>query len=564
MYILGVNAASHNSAACLVRDGELLSFVEEERFDRIKYSTAFPIHAIDYCLSHAGIGMEDVDAVALAGVPRREITLSAGAWFRNVFRPWYRRWLRNQILVTGIYKDFRQKGRLRGRLGFRGDLHYVEHHLCHASSAFHLSPFDEAAILTVDAQGDGLASAIYRGEGRRIRRVEGYRFPKASLGHFYDCVGEFVGFRPVRDAGKTMGLASYGDPEALDARFRRLVTMNSGGHVDFDLSFMKHERGVRSCRRFASEFGEPRRPDESPTDERFANVAAAGQAVLERAILHLAEHARKVTGSRHLCIAGGVGLNSVANGIVVRSGLFDDVWIQPAANDAGLALGAAFDVWHEVRGGVRRFRMDHAYWGPGFTDEEVRRSLEISKIPFTVLEDPAETAAGLVADEKIVGWFQGRMEAGPRALGNRSILTNPRRAEMKDVVNRYVKHRESFRPFAPSAVEGRAGEFFDVDRPSPYMLIIADVLPEKRDEVAAITHVDGTARLQTVAEAQNPDYHRLITRLGERTGTPVVMNTSFNIRGEPIVCTPEDALRCFFSTGMDELILGRFHVGKGG
>jgi carbamoyltransferase len=438
----------------------------------------------------------------------------------------------------------------------------VEHHLCHASSAFHLSPFTESAILTVDAQGDGLASGIYRGEGAKITLEKGYRFPRTSIGHFYDCIGEFVGFRPVKDAGKTMGLASYGDPAAYAGRFEKLCSLDGNGEVRFDLDYMKHERGMRSCRKFVREFGPPREPDESPTDPRFANLAAATQDTLEKAVVHLAEHAKRLTGSKHLCIAGGVGLNSVANGIVLRSGTFEDVWIQPAANDAGLALGAAFDVWHEKLGGPRSFTMEHAYYGPGFTDEEIRHSLEISKIPFDPVEDPAAKAAELVAQEKIVGWFQGRMETGPRALGNRSILAHPKRAEMKDIVNKYVKHRESFRPFAPSAVEEEADRFFDISRPVPYMLVIGDVRPEHRDDLAAITHVDGTARLQTVSAKQNPAYHRLIGKVGELTGVPVVLNTSFNIRGEPIVATPEDALRCFFSTGIDELVMGSFRVRK--
>ncbi len=563
MYILGVNAASHNSSACLVKDGLLLAFAEEERFDRVKYSTAFPARAIAYCLEEADIGPGDLDVVAIAGVPGREIRLSAGAWARHAFRPWYRAWLGNQILVTGIYKDHRQRKKLRGSVGFRGALRYVEHHLCHASSAFHLSPFEEAAILTVDAQGDGLASAIYRGEGARIRKLAGYRFPESSIGHFYDCVGEFLGFRPVKDAGKTMGLSSYGDPAVLKGRFGTLAALSPRGVVSFSLGWLKHERGVRSCRRFTGEFGACRKPEEDPTEERFIHVAAAAQDVLERAILHLAEHARRLTGSRYLCLAGGVGLNSVANGILVRTGLFDDVWIQPSANDGGLALGAAYQVWHEDAGGERRQVMEHAYYGPGFTDERIREVLEISKIPSERLEDPAARAAELVARERIVGWFQGRMEAGPRALGNRSILAHPRRGEMKDIVNRYVKHRESFRPFAPSALEERAGEFFDIDRPSPFMLLVCDTRPEERERLAAITHVDGTARLQTVSRKQNPRYHALLRRVGELTGVPVVLNTSFNIRGEPIVATPEDALRCFFSTGIDDLVMGSYLVTKG-
>ncbi|MEN8152247.1 MAG: carbamoyltransferase N-terminal domain-containing protein, partial [Planctomycetota bacterium] len=304
MYILGVNAASHNSAACLVRDGQLLSFVEEERFDRVKYSTAFPSRAIGYCLDHAGIGMGDVDEVAIAGLPRKEFVLSGMSLLRHFRRPWYRTWLRNQMLVTAGTRDFRQRGRLRGALAFRGPVRYVEHHRCHAASAFHLSPFDTAAILTVDAQGDGLASAIYEGEGNRIRPLAGYRFPEGSIGHFYDCIGEFLGFRPVKDAGKTMGLASYGDPDALLPRMEKLVTFGSGGRVEFDVDFLKHERGRRSCARFTKEFGPVLADGEEPTEPRFANVAAAGQRLLEKAILHLAEHARELTGAKHLCVAG--------------------------------------------------------------------------------------------------------------------------------------------------------------------------------------------------------------------------------------------------------------------
>jgi carbamoyltransferase len=562
MYILGINAASHNSSACLVHDGVLVAFAEEERFDRVKYSTAFPEGAIRSCLAEAGIGLGDVTVAAFAGVPSTEMAASAKAWLRHLDRPWYRGWLRDQVLVTGLYLGVRERHRLRGRLGFRGRIAFVGHHLCHAVSAFCLSPFSEAAVLTVDAQGDGVASAIYSGEGTTLRRIEAWPFPEASIGHFYDCITEFVGFKPVRDAGKTMGLSSYGDPAALAPKFAPLCRLGPGGRVRFAVEFMKHEVGQRSCRRFIRAFGEPRRPDEDPTAPRFAHVAAAAQSVLERAFLHLAEHAKRVTGSARLCVGGGVALNSVANGVLLRSGMFEDLWIQPAANDAGLALGAAFATWHGDCGGPRRFVMEHASYGPSFPDDAIRNLLEVSKVRFEPVDDPADRAARLLAEEQIVGWFQGRMEAGPRALGNRSILAHPRRAGMKDTLNRFVKHRESFRPFAPSALEERVGECFAIDRPSPYMLLVCDVRGERRGDLEAITHVDGTARLQTVSRRTNPLYHRLIERFASITGIPVVLNTSFNIRGEPIVCTPEHAIRCFFSTGMDDLLIGGFHVMK--
>ena len=303
MYILGINAASHNSSACLVRDGMLVAFVEEERFDRIKYSTAFPQRSIEYCLSEAGIAIGDVNVAAFAGVPSSEMRASAVGMLRHIHRPWYRRWLRDQVLVTGLYMGWRERRRTRG-MGFSGRVAFVDHHECHASSAFHLSPFDRAAVLTVDAQGDGIASAIYLGEGTKLRRLEAYGFPEASIGHFYDCVTEYVGFKPVRDAGKTMGLSSYGDPAALGPKFERLMALEPGGRVRFDPGFMKHERGVRSCRRFAREFGPPRGKDEPATDPRFANVAAAAQGALEKAFIHLRRAREEDHGGRVPCRRG--------------------------------------------------------------------------------------------------------------------------------------------------------------------------------------------------------------------------------------------------------------------
>jgi carbamoyltransferase len=368
--------------------------------------------------------------------------------------------------------------------------------------------------------------------------------------------------RPIRDAGKTMGLASYGDPEAVAETFSKMSSFNSSGDIEFDLKFLKDGWGSKNSKAFLEAFGVPRKPEEEITQPRFANLAAAAQKVIEQGFFHLGEAVKKETGATHLCIAGGVALNSVANGKLIRSGMFEDVWIQPAANDAGLALGAAYHVYNSKLGRPRTYTMKHAFYGPGFDTETIRKALEIGKIPHREIDDPSRTAAELVAQDKIVGWFQGRQEVGPRALGNRSILANPRRADMKDIVNRYVKHREPYRPFAPSAMEDHTPDYFDIDRPNPYMLIVCDVRPEKRDEVPAITHVDGTGRLQTVSREENPLYWKLIDEFRKITGTPVVLNTSFNIRGEPIVTTPEDALKCYFTTGLDALVLDRFLVEK--
>ncbi len=561
MRILGINAASHNASAALVDDGCLVAFAEEERFNREKYTMAFPEQAARYCIRASGGSIEEVDMVAFAGTPSAEMWHSAVDAVRLFGRPWYRTWLRNQVLVTGLYKGGRQVRRARFKLGFDGRLRTVGHHLCHASSAFHCSPHDRAAILTIDAQGDGVASAVYSGDGAAIKHVKTWGFPEHSIGHFYDCVAEWLGFRPVLDAGKVMGLASYGNADSVVEKFETFCRIGRAGDIAFDLDLLKRERGRRSSARFEQLFGPSRRDEESPDEPRFADVAAGAQAILERAVFSLAEAARELTGEQDLCMAGGVALNSVANGKLQMDGPFERIWIQPAANDAGLALGAAFQAWHE-QGGDRKFVMEHAYWGPGHGTEEVRQALEVSKATYREVGDPAAAAAELVAADQIVGWYQGRAEVGPRALGNRSILANPRNPTMKDVVNKYVKHREPFRPFAPSCILEDADQWFERGSPSPYMLKVWRVKEAAKSELPAISHIDGTARLQTVTERENPLYHRYLRELGARNGIPCTLNTSFNIRGEPIVNSPMDALKCYFTTGLDALVIDRFVLMK--
>lgn len=567
MLVLGVNAASHNTSAALVADGRLLAFAEEERFNRERYTTAFPEGTVRFCLEHAGVRPEDVDVVAFAGSPRAEILHSAFDALRLAGRPWYRTWLRDQVAVTGVWKGLVQQRRRLRRAGFAdragGRWRTVDHHLCHASSAFHCSPFDEAAVLTIDAQGDGVASAIYAGRGTRLERLRTWGFPEHSLGHFYDCVGEWLGFKPVKDAGKTMGLAPYGDPGALREQFGRVVSFGSDGEVRFDLDLLKFEAGGRRpSAAFERLFGPARELSEDPTQHRFSDVAAGAQKVVEDAVIALAREARAVTGMRRLCLAGGVALNSVANGKLDLAGVFDEVWVQPAAYDAGLALGAAFAEWHRT-GGERRFVLEHAYWGPDTRDDEVLSALRRAKADWRETPDPAAEAARLLAEGRIVGWYQGRAEVGPRALGNRSILADAQRADVKDVVNREVKHREPFRPFAPSCPLEDSGRWFESGRPTPFMLKVWQVRPEARGRLPGITHVDGSARLQTVTASENALYHRLLTALGRRTGIPVALNTSFNIRGEPIVNSPVDALKCFFTTGLDALVIGKHVLEKG-
>lgn len=562
MVVLGVNAVSHNTSAALVASGQLVAFAEEERFNREKYTMGFPRESIEFCLEHAGITAADVDVIAFAGSPRAEIVHCVVDMLRLWGRPWYRRWLRNQVLVTGLYKGMKQTRAARRLPGFEGTLETHDHHLCHASSAFHCSPYEEAAVLTIDAQGDGVATGLYVGRGAELERVRTWGFPEHSLGHFYDCVGEWLGFRPVRDAGKIMGLASFGDPSRTRAAFDRIVEIGSDGDVRFDLDWLKFDVDRRSSARMEELFGPARRPEESHTDPRFADVAAGAQEVIERAVMALARYAREKTGMSRLCLAGGVALNSVANGKVAMEGVFDDIWVQPAAYDAGLSLGAALLAWHS-RGGERKFVMEHAYWGPDTRDDEVLTALERCKATWTRVDDPAAAAADLVAANKIVGWYQGRAEVGPRALGHRSILANPTHPRMKDVVNLYVKHREPFRPFAPSCILEEADRWFHRGGPSPFMLKVWDVREGCEARLPAITHVDGTARLQTVDGRHNPLYHRLLVEIGRRTGIPCTMNTSFNIRGEPIVNTPLQALQCYFSTGLDALVLGNYVLDKG-
>ncbi len=558
MLILGINAASHNTSAALIADGRLVAFAEEERFNRERYTMAFPDGALGYCLAEAGASAKDLSLVAFAGSPSAEILHSTWDALRLAGRPWYREWLRDQVLVTGFWKGTRQARRVRGRYGYAGAARIVGHHLCHAASAFHCSPFEDAAVLTVDAQGDGLATALYEGRGGSLRRVRAWGFPEHSLGHLYDCVGEWLGFRPVRDAGKTMGLAPYGNAAAAWEKFARFVRIEADGGVRVDLDYLKFDRTRRSSERFEGLFGPARGPDEDPTHPRFADVAAGVQDVVEQAVLALARDARARTGLPNLCLAGGVALNSVANGKLAQQRVFEEVWVQPAAYDAGLSLGAAL----VAADGRRDWVFRHPYWGPDTRTDEVRAALERSKARWREVPDPAAEAARLVAEDRIIGWYQGRAEVGPRALGNRSILCNPQNPRMKDVVNRDVKHREGFRPFAPSCTLEASPTYFDMAAPTPFMLHVWPVRPEWRARLPAITHVDGSARLQTVAPEENPLYHRLLVEVGRRTGIPCVLNTSFNIRGEPIVNSPLDALKCYFTTGLDALVIDRFVLEK--
>jgi carbamoyltransferase len=437
----------------------------------------------------------------------------------------------------------------------------VEHHLCHAAASFLTSPYDEATTLTIDRGGDYLSTAVFRCQGSTMTPVLKVHNPH-SLGELYTAVTWWLGFTPNWDEGKVMALASFGKPTYVDD-FRDMVTLREDGDFRIDLSWAGwHLERKPLSRRFTDRFGPPRLPG-APLTQEHEDVAFAIQAITEETALHLAAAAGRRWGtSPPLCLSGGVVLNSVMNARLLHEGPYGDVFMQPAVGDAGNSLGAALHVWHEVTGKPRTFEMEHASWGPGYSDETIRRALDERKLVYRKVHDPADEAADLIARGKITAWFQGRAEAGPRALGNRSILADPRLPGMKDTLNHEVKHREPFRPFAPSVLEEETPNWFDHPHASPFMLLVLPIKPERRQDVPAVNHVDGTGRLQTVTAANNPSYRRLIEGFFRRTGVPMVLNTSFNDKGEPIVCSPGDALRTYFATGIDALVMGSFVLEK--
>ena len=593
MIVLGLNVYHGNASAAIVCDGQLVAAAEEERFNRVKYAAGFPASAVRYCLRAAGVTLAEVDHVAVPRDPWAHLAAKA------------RYALRLPRFALDRFRAIVRFAGLREELAhacdvdpatIRARFHRVEHHRAHLASAFFVSPFDQAAVLSADGLGDFASTMWAVGQGHRLDVHGAVEFPH-SLGLYYTAITQYLGFWKYGDEYKVMGLAAYGEPAYLD-EFRRIVRARGGsgpqaqggshargqgaalltGRRPFALGleyFVHHRNGPDMTWResdrtpvlgrlfsdyLAARLGPARQPGE-PLDRRHQDVAATLQARLEEVYFDLlnALHAR--TGLRALCLAGGVSFNCVANGKIFDRTPFEQVYIQPAAGDAGLAVGAAFYVYHQVLGRPRSFVMDHAYWGPEFSAAAIRQALEDAGLPYREL--PEETlcreTAHHIAEGKIVGWFQGRMEWGPRALGNRSIVVDPRRLQMKDVLNRRIKHREPFRPFAPSILEETTGEYFERAHPSPFMILAYPVRPDKRAVIPAPTHVDGTGRLQTVSRETNPRYWRLIKEFERLTGVPVVLNTSFN-ENEPIVCTPQEAVDCFRRTHMDVLAIGDYLV----
>lgn len=546
--ILGVNFFSHDTAACLLVDGKPAMLVEQERLNRDMHTKQFPDGAIDLCLAGAGMTMADVDAVAVAQRPVVDLVRGgADAVARRA----------PKRLAAQTYTDTRLMTRvrhLRRRWNYRGPVHRIGHHDAHAAGCFFASPFERAAVLTIDRGGDFLSTTMGEGQGSHIRPLAKIRNPH-SLGEVYTAVTSHLGFRAGSDEGKVMGLAPYGSPDLVPA-MAETVRLLPGGLFEIDLGwFGYHRQGPPVSPLFIDRFG-PARVPESELDPRHKDLAYAVQEVLEEAAVHVGRGLRGRAGSSNLCLSGGVALNSVMNRRLLMDCGFEDIFIQPAASDAGNALGAALWVWHEIMGRPRDWTMTHAYFGRDWADHEVKGAFTDRSVEYRSVPDPAVEAARLVSEGKVVGWFQGRAEVGPRALGARSILADPRRSDMRDIVNHQVKRREWFRPFAPSVLEEHAADYFEGYHPNPFMLIVQPVKPNRRDQIPAVTHVDGTARLQTVSRETNPQYHRLISEFQRLTGVPVVLNTSFNLRGEPMVHRPDEAIDDYLRSGMDAIVMG--------
>ena len=583
MYILGINAFHGDSSAAILRDGKLVAAVEEERFRRIKHWAGFPSLAIQYCLDAASIGIGDVDHVALNSDPSANLLRKVMYTLRN--RPDIRLVL-DRLRNRGERKSLAEEvAELFPDASLVAEFHNVEHHLAHLASAYYVSPFKEAVVVSVDGFGDFSSGAWGIGRDATIKVHDRVYFPH-SLGIFYQAMTQFIGFPHYGDEYKVMGLAPYGQPAYLE-QMREIVKVRSNGSYALNLRYFRHHRekidyewsggsprvGDLFSDDLAELIGFPRREKDEPLEQHHRDLAHSAQAMYEEAFMSLLQHAHEVYGLEDLALAGGCAMNSVANGKVYRRSPFRNLYIQPAAGDAGGAIGSALVVAQQLGALADGGGMDHAYWGPAFEDGDYEAVLQASESDIQSAgcsleridneQALCETAARAVADGCVVGWFQGRMEWGPRALGNRSILGDPRREDMKDILNSKIKRRESFRPFAPSILREAVPEWFEEDDDVPFMMQVFQIRESQRAAIPAVTHVDGSGRLQTVSEASNPRYYRLIKAFGDATGVPIVLNTSFN-ENEPIVCRPDEALDCFLRTKMDMLVLGDYVLRRAG
>ncbi|WP_018184304.1 carbamoyltransferase family protein [Kaistia granuli] len=592
MRILGISAFYHDSAAALIEDGRIVAAAQEERFTRQKHDPAFPTQAINYCLAEAGCRMADIDHVVFYDKPflkferLLETYLATSPRGFRSFKTAMPVWIKEKLFQKGVLR--KQLGKIAGTRSWDGSLLFTEHHLAHAASAFFPSPFTSAAVLTMDGVGEWCTTSLGHGRGNDIEILKEIHFPH-SLGLLYSAFTYYTGFKVNSGEYKLMGLAPYGRPLFVQTILDHLIDLKEDGSFRLDQRYFDYCTGLTmTSDAFHRLFGGGPRKPESPLTQREMDLAASIQVVTEEVVMRLARYARRETGERNLCLAGGVALNCVANGKLLKEGVFDEIWIQPAAGDAGGALGAALAVWHGYLDSARTVNggdsMSGAYLGPKFGQDEIEQRLAAAGAIYNVLDDGAliTSTVDSLAEEKAVGWMQGRMEFGPRALGGRSILGDPRSPTMQKTLNLKVKYRESFRPFAPSVRREDVADWFDIDTDSPYMLLVGDVLDRRRlrpnrddeglfgidrlnvprSEIPAVTHVDYSARVQTVHRDTNPRYWELLSAFKERTGCPVLVNTSFNVRGEPIVCTPEDAFRCFMGTEIERLVVGNCMLRK--
>ena len=586
MYILGISAFYHDSAVCLVEDGDIIFAAQEERYTRKKHDSSFPINAIRDCLINSGITTKNIDYVAFYDKPFLkferilETYLAYAPFGIRSFLMAMPLWIRKKLWIKEL---------IRKELDYDNIVIFPEHHMSHAASGFFASPYQEAAFLTMDGVGEWATTSYGIGKGNEVQMLAEIQFPH-SLGLLYSAFTYYTGFRVNSGEYKVMGLAPYGEPKYKDLILGNLIDVKDDGSFKMNMDYFNYCAGLTmTSRKFHKLFGGPPRKPESNLTQKEMDLARSVQEVTEEIVLKMARHVKKETGMDYLCLAGGVALNCVANGKLLRSGLFDDIWIQPAAGDAGGALGCALFTWYQYLGNSRKADnrtdfMKGAYLGPQFQNDTIESFLNQNSYPYIKLNDGeiSEKIADLISDAKVIGWFQGKMEFGPRALGARSIIGDARSSEMQKTMNLKIKHRESFRPFAPSIMAEHISDYFEIDRASPYMLFVANVRNDKqismteqqksyfglkklnvvRSEIPAITHVDYSARIQSVNQETNPLYYQMLTKFYDKYDCSVIVNTSFNVRGEPIVCTPEDAYLCFMRTEMDYLIIGHYLLNK--
>lgn len=562
MIILGLNHAYHDTSACIVRDGQLIVALEEERFTRQKHTWTFPDNAIEHCMQISGITKQDIDYIAVSIKPELHWLEKTKYFMKNLGGA--KTFIRHEVFKTmsrqqNLWEWYRKNW---GKKGKGPKVAFVPHHICHAAGSFFVSPYNSAAILSLDGAGEWSTSMLGHGEGNQMETYGESFFPH-SLGSFYEAATEFCGFQANYDEGKTMGLAAMGDPEPFYDKVKDIVKVDQRGGIEIDLSYFAYQCwGHQRCgSKFYQSFGQPRNKKDDFA-EHHVNVAATFQKVLEDKVLEICHHLYQRCHEDYLVISGGVSLNSVMNGKIIRETPFKDVYVMPAAGDNGTCIGAAYYLYNGILGNPRNYVHNDPYLGTEYTDQEIRKVLDEAKLPYEFVENIETRGAQILQAGEILGWFQGRMEIGPRALGNRSILADPTQPTMKDKINAEVKHREEYRPFAPSAIAEARSEYFDITVEAPFMLKVCDVLPDKRTTLPAITHYDGTARLQTVRKETNPSYHMIISEFGKLSGVPVVLNTSFNVMGEPVVESPLQAIRCFYSTGLDKLMIGNYLLSK--